>query len=109
MHSNPEIVAKLARLLDGKKGVEEKKMFGGVCFMFNGNICVGVYYDWLIARVGEDAAEKGLNESYVEPMDITGRPMKGWLKVSLEGDEGDKRLQHWVDASLAFVNTLPKK
>ncbi|HXH61788.1 MAG TPA: TfoX/Sxy family protein [Fimbriimonadaceae bacterium] len=109
MHSNPKIVSKLAKVLDGKKGVEQRTMFGGACFMLNGNICVGVYHDWLIARVGEKAAKEALKDGRTTLADFTGRPMKGWLQVSLEGDRGDRMLKKSVEASLAYVGTLPKK
>ena len=102
-----EIVERLRDALDGKKGIKETKMFGGICFMLNGNICVGVWHDWMIARVGVEAAERGLETKECEPMDITGKPMKGWLKVDVKGN--DRALQEWTDAAVEFVSTLPKK
>ena len=58
-------------------------MFGGVCFLLNGNMCVGVWKTSLIGRLGPEQAELALEEPYVEDFDITGRPMKGWVMVKL--------------------------
>lgn len=106
MHSNMEIVERLRDELEGRSGIKETKMFGGICFMLNGNICVGMWHDWMIARVGIEAAERGLQTDECEPMDITGRPMKGWLKVDVKSDDA---LKDWTAASVEFVSTLPKK
>ena len=70
-----------------RRGIIEKKMFGGVGFLLHGNMCVGVWKTSLIARLGLDQAESALNEPYVEEFDITGRPMKGWVMVEADGIE----------------------
>jgi len=57
-----------------KKGIEEKKMFGGVGFHLNGNMLVGVWKDSLIVRLGPDEGEEALREPHVREFDITGRP-----------------------------------
>jgi len=67
----------LARL----KGVEEKKMFGGVGFLLNGNMLVGVWKNSLIVRLGPDSYDDALLEPHVKEFNITGRPMKGWVLV----------------------------
>ncbi len=68
---------RIRRGLARKKGVEEKKMFGSICFLLNGNMLVGVWKNFLIARLGPDQAEEALLEPHVKEMDITGKPMKG--------------------------------
>ena len=101
-----------ARIRDAfarKKGVEEKKMFGGVGFLLHGNMLVGVWKDSLIARVGPDGYEKALLEPHVKEFDITGRPMKGWLLVEPEGVEGDDLLAGWIQRAVKFVGTLRAK
>jgi hypothetical protein len=84
-------------------------MFGGIGWLLNGNMCVGVYKDWLITRVGESAGTKLLKEKHVKPMDITGKPMKGWAMIAPEGVAEDADLQWHTELAIAFVKTLPRK
>jgi TfoX/Sxy family transcriptional regulator of competence genes len=84
-------------------------MFGGIGWLLNGNMCCGVYKDWLIVRVGTNAAPAMLAESHVGPMDITGKPMKGWAMVASDGVDDDEDLRRFVEAATAFVSTLPEK
>lgn len=88
---------------------EEKKMFGGLCFMVNRHMCCGVLSDRLMARVGPDQYKDALHEEYCSPMDFTGRPLKGMVYVSSEGLADDKQLQQWVQRCLDFIHTLPPK
>jgi len=91
------------------KRFEEKKMFGGVGYLLNGNMCVGIWKDSLIARLGPEQGEAALREPYVKEFDITGRPMKGWVMVLPEGIEEDDQLKEWVARASKFVAKLPKK
>ena len=84
-------------------------MFGGVCFMLNGNMCVGVHNDELIVRAGEHQAEALLRRAHVRRMDLTGKPMKGWLAVGPAGVARTANLQRYIEAALGFVATLPPK
>ena len=86
-----------------------KKMFGGVCHLMNGNMFGGVYKHFLILRLGEEKAKKALQEPHVRVFDITGRPMKGWVMVDRDGFSGEGKLQEWLDQAREFVNTLPPK
>ena len=92
-----------------KKNIEEKKMFGCICFFINGNALVGVWKDRLIARLGPDEGEAALVESHVRAFDITGRPMKKWVAVEPEGVEDDDQLADWIERAMKFVKKLPKK
>ena len=92
-----------------RRGITEKKMFGGVCFLLNGNMLVAVWNDSLIARLGVEQAEIALTEPDVREMDLTGRPMKGWIIVEPDGIDSDQQLTRWIDLSLTFVRTLPAK
>ena len=91
------------------KRFEEKKMFEGVGYLLNGNMCVGIWKDSLIARLGPEQGEAALQEPYVKEFDITGRPMKGWVMVLPEGIEEDDQLKEWVARASKFVAKLPKK
>jgi hypothetical protein len=93
----------------GGRGIEEKRMFGGLCFLLNGNLCVGIWHSSLIVRLGPDEAAAALGEPHVGPFDVTGKPMRGWVMVAPDGLETDEQLLNWTSRSLAFVGTLPKK
>ena len=92
-----------------RKNIKEMKMFGGIGFLRNGNMCVGVWKDSLVVRVGPAGYEKALQEPFVGEFDITGRAMTGWVLVSPEGIEDDDQLQEWVQRAVKFVGTLPAK
>ena len=92
-----------------RKGIEEKKMFGGIGFLLNGNMLVGVWNDSLIVRLGPEVGEEALKEPHVKEFDITGRAMKGWVLVAPEGVEADEELSGWVRRAVKFVRTLPAK
>lgn len=96
-------------LLSRRKGFSEKKMFGGVGFLLNGNMCCGVLRQDLILRLGEEAGDDALGEYDVRPFDITGRAMKGWVMVGPAGSAEDDDLKRWVRAAAKFAAALPAK
>jgi hypothetical protein len=83
-------------------------MFGGIAYLLNGNMCVGVHKDELIIRYDPQANEEVIKNKNVRPFDITGRPMKGWALVGSEGVKGNG-LKKWFDISLDFAKSLPAK
>ncbi len=95
--------------LSHKKGIEEKKMFGGLGFLLHGNMLVGVWNNSLIARVGPDAYEESLREPFARKFDITGRAMKGWILVDAEGVTDADELNRWIQRAVKFVRTLEVK
>jgi TfoX N-terminal domain len=103
------LAERVRRALARRKGVEEKKMFGGVGFLLNGNMCVGVWRESLIVRLDPAQADRALAEPHTKEFDITGRPMKGWLLVAPEGLREDGQLRTWVGRAADFVRTLPAK
>lgn len=109
MPYDPGLAQRLADLLEARQGFEQKKMFGGIGWLLFGNMCVGIYQDWLIARLGEDAASDALSAPNVKLMDITGKPMKGWVMVASEGIADDDDLSRYVEMAVAFVSGLPRK
>lgn len=76
------LAGRIRDALASERGIEEKKMFGCICFFLNGNALVGVWKDRLIARLGPDEGESALLERYVRAFDITGRPMRKWRSLS---------------------------
>jgi TfoX/Sxy family transcriptional regulator of competence genes len=109
MAFSESLAARIRGALARKKAVEEKKMFGGVGFLLNGNLLVGVWKDSLCVRLGPEQAEQALLEPHVKEFDITGRVMKGWVLVAPEGVEGDDQLQGWIQRAVKFVGKLPAK
>lgn len=109
MPYDPGLAARLADALTGRSGMQEKKMFGGIGWLLNGNMCVGVYKEFLVLRVGAEAAHKLLKQRHVKPMDITGKPMKGWAMVAANGYEDDDALNRYVKHAIDFVKSLPPK
>jgi TfoX/Sxy family transcriptional regulator of competence genes len=89
-------------------GVTDKRMFGGITFMTEGNMTVGVIGDDLIARVGPDAGPEALTRPGTRPFDFTGRPMANWVVVDGAVLDDDV-LAEWISMARAFVATLPPK
>lgn len=103
------IADRVRPLMVRRAGCAEKKMFGGVGFLLHGNMCVGVWKEFLIVRVGPEAYAEALNQCGVQEFDVTGRPMKGWVMVDPSGARDDLALGAWVERAVEFVRTLPRK
>jgi hypothetical protein len=85
-------------------------MFGGVCYLLNGNMFSRVYKEFLILRLGNEASKRALELSHVKPFDLTRRPLKGWIIVAKEGTDTDEKLEVWLNKAKAFAQNLsPKK
>lgn len=87
----------------------EKKMFGGICWMYQGNMLLGAVRSDLMVRVDKGRYEALLAEPGARPMDFTGRTMVGMLFVGPEGWAEDAQLAHWVDEARTHAATLPPK
>ncbi len=109
MAYSKSLASRIREIIADQPGIVEKKMFGGVGFMLHGNMFVGVWKTSLIVRLGSEQAATALKEPHVVEFDITGRPMKGWAMVEAEGLEYDEQLKQWIDRSIQFVETLPRK
>src|SRR5690242_1627773 len=101
MAYDPQLAERLLRALAehtalSPERIEIKKMFGGVAYMVNGAMCVGVMGERLVARASDADAERYLEEPGVRPMDFTGKPMKGWLYVEGPSLDADETLARWV-------------
>ena len=91
------------------RGINEKRMFGGLAFLLHGNLLVAVWHDSLIVRLGPEEAAKAEQLPHVGPFDLTGKPMKGWVLIAADGVDSDRQLANWLDLALQFVRTLPHK
>jgi len=100
---------RIRRFFDAKRIKHDaKRMMGGLCFMVNGKMCVGVEKSRLMARIGPDAYDGALTRKGCRPMDFTGRPMGGFVFVGLEGLESEKDLAFWLELALGY-NPIAKK
>ena len=90
----------------------DKKMMGGLIFMVNEKMCIGIHIDkkygdsLLMARIGLEAYEKEISKKVSLPMDFTGRPMKGYIYITPEGFDTDDQLNYWIDLALSFNQKL---
>lgn len=109
MPFSESLAGRIRDALAHRRNIEEKKMFGCICFFLNGNALVGVWKNRLIARLGPDEAEVAMQERHVRQFDITGKPMRNWVVVEPEGVEDDDQLEEWVERATKFVRTLPRK
>ncbi len=104
-----QLADRVRQTLGKQRGLAEKRMFGGVCFLLRGNMLAGIWEQSLIVRLGLDEAAKALKEPNVREFDVTGRPMRGWVIVDPDGLERDEQLAAWLARAQAFVETLPAK
>ena len=123
---------KLEELIDSKtarwQNMGKKKMFGGVCYLIGksvdsssyhragkpatgikGNMCFGIWKDFLIVRMDKDLAAQSLKDKNVKPFDITGKPMAGWVLVKEAGWKGSAELTKWLGIGKKFASSLPEK
>ena len=108
MAFNELLSARIANALD-LKGIpyEAKKMMGGICYMVDDKMCIGVHEDKVMGRIGPDAYEQALEVDGCEKMMFTKREMKGFVFIHREAYEQDHQLDHWVELCLAY-NPLAK-
>jgi TfoX/Sxy family transcriptional regulator of competence genes len=103
------LAQRMREVLQDSPLVTEKKMFGGVAFLRDGLMFVGVVGDELMARVGPDYHDTAVAQLGVRVMDFTGKPMRGYVFINADAIEVDKKLAFWLQHCLAFVQTLPPK
>ena len=84
------------------KKVTEKKMFGGLCFMVNDKMCVGVEKERLMVRLDPEKQDEVMEKEGSKPMDFTGKVMKGFVFVDIEALNTKKKLEYWMDLALEY-------
>jgi TfoX/Sxy family transcriptional regulator of competence genes len=108
MSFDEDLADRVRRALGPRKGLVEKKMFGGLAFLLDGNMCCGVLKRELVIRVAVDETDYVLAEPHTRRFDFTGRAMRGWVVVKTTGCEGDA-LADWVQRAVTFASSLPAK
>jgi TfoX/Sxy family transcriptional regulator of competence genes len=109
MAYDEDVAERVRKAVATHAGLSQRKMFGGLCLMLNGNMFAGIIGDELMLRVGKERFEELLARPGARPMDFTGRPMNGYLYVSPVAFATDKALATWLADALSFVETLPAK
>ena len=84
-------------------------MFGGICYLLNGNMFCGIQNDALIVRLGDSVAQQALQQTHVKPFNPTGKPMKGWVLVPQQALQTDSDLKKWLNQARQFTKTLQAK
>src|SRR5215207_2069785 len=96
MAFDEKLAERIRKQLASVPGVVEKRMFGGIAFLLNGNMCAGVHKDALMVRLDPAATDAALKQPHTRIFDLTGRPMKGWILVDPEGVKTAAGLKKWV-------------
>ena len=102
MAYSQDLAQRVRKALSGVPQVEEKKMMGGLTFMVNDKMCVGVLNDDLMCRIDPLVYEDALKRNGCRKMDFTGRPMKGFVFVSPKGTSSKNDLSYWIDLAFDF-------
>lgn len=109
MAYDEELAVRVRGAIGDHVGLSERKMFGGLAFMLDGNMACGVIGDEMMVRVGPDAYPVALAEPGAREMDFTGRPMRGMVMVAAAILAEDDRLPEWVDLGADYAGSLPPK
>ena len=102
MAYNEQLAERVRKYFSAQKNVEEKNMMGGLTFMVNGKMCVGVLKDELMARIDPEVHDESLRRKGCRTMDFTKKPMKGFVFVSVEGTKSKPDFEHWMKLALEF-------
>lgn len=110
MAYDPELVERIRELLARERGVDEKRMFGGLAFLINGHMAVAASREGgLLLRVPPQDTDKLLDRPHVRPMVMAGREARGWLRVDPDGLKTKRQLAGWVARGVSHVRSLPPK
>ncbi len=109
MAYDEKLAHRIRKFFSRRRGVTERKLFGGICFLLDGKMCCGVIHNDLCVRVGPKRYEEALSQAYARPMDFTGRPLKGFVYVAPAGIQTPASLTQWMQWAADFVTTDGKK
>lgn len=110
MAYDENLANEIRELVACERGIEEKRMFGGLAFLVNGNMSVAVSgQGGLLVRVPKDDLDKMLRRDHVSPMVMGGRDVRGWVRVDAAGVRTKRQLQGWVTRGVGYARSLPAK
>jgi TfoX/Sxy family transcriptional regulator of competence genes len=107
---DPDLADRLRTALGAEKGVTEKRMFGGLAFLVNGNMAVSASGEGgLLLRVDPAASDELAARPHVTEAVMRGRAMPGWLRVGAEAVRDKRDLERWAGVGVAYARSLPPK
>jgi TfoX/Sxy family transcriptional regulator of competence genes len=110
MAYDEELAERIRQAVDGESGISEKRMFGGLAFLVDGNMAVAASgQGGLLVRIDPADAEVLTQDSRVRRMEMRGREMDGWLRVDAEAAATAADLQRWVEVGVTYARSLPAK
>src|SRR3954463_3832236 len=109
MPYDEQLAERVREALNQETPTTERKMFGGLVFMVEGNMCCGVSRDDLLLRLGPEGSDAATSRPHARPMMMRDKPMRGFVRVDPEGLAEDAELAEWIAEALDFVRTLPPK
>jgi hypothetical protein len=109
MAYDEKLAERIRKRLGKRTGLAEKKMFGGIAFLLNGNMCCGAHGEDMIVRLAPEHTDEALSEPHTGVFDFTGRPMKGWIVVHPKGLGTDAMLGKWIEIATRHAASLPRK
>lgn len=102
MAYNEKLAERIRKALANIRKTEEKQMMGGLTFMVNGKMCVGIIKDELMCRIDPARHESEIEKLGCRTMDFTKRPMKGYIMIDDSGMKTKKDFDYWIHLSLEF-------
>ena len=110
MSYDEHLAARIRELVAAEAGVTEKKMFGGLAFLINGNMAVAASgQGGVLVRVDPEGSDRLVARTHAHPMEMRGRSMQGWLRVDVEDVRTKRQLAAWVERGTSFARSLPAK
>jgi TfoX/Sxy family transcriptional regulator of competence genes len=110
MAYDEQLAERIRELVEGEPGLEEKKMFGGLAFLINGNMAVAASSEGgLLLRVDPEETEQHLAHPHTDPFVMRSREMTGWMRVIPDGLGTEVELRRWVNVGVTYARGLPPK
>jgi TfoX/Sxy family transcriptional regulator of competence genes len=110
MAYDEDLADRIRELIAAERGVDEKRMFGGLAFLVNGNMAVSASgQGGLLLRVHPDETDSVVREDGVTRFEMRGRAMNGWVRVDPSATDSDRELTRWVQVGVAYARSLPPK
>src|SRR4051794_25677967 len=105
-----DLASRIRHLVQAERGVTEKRMFGGLAFLIDGNMAVSASgQGGLLLRVDPAETNVLLSKPHAHPFEMRGSVMRGWLRVDIEGLRTKRQLERWVARGIAYARSLPRK
>lgn len=110
MAYDEDLAIRIRKLVLSEPGVTEKRMFGGLAFLINGNVSVSASgQGGLLLRVDPAETDALLSKPHARPFEMRGRLMQGWLRVDADGLRTNRQLERWIARGIAYARSLPSK